>query len=91
MTALLTSVLLLTIKVLKVVLVAGLVIGSVAAAKKYLFGDEKINFSFTTKEKPDNVCSCCKAALEADYNFCPSCGAAKETAVEQTTAAESAV
>ncbi|MFZ5639793.1 MAG: hypothetical protein ACOY4Q_03780 [Bacillota bacterium] len=91
MIALLTSILLLTIKVLKVVLAVGLVVGSVAAAKKYLFGDEKIDFSFTTKEKPvDCVCPCCKATLEADYKFCPSCGAAKETAVEQTAAAESA-
>lgn len=88
MTALLITLLLFTIKVLKVVLAAGLVVGSVVAAKKFLFGDEKIDFSFTTKEKPVVcVCSCCKATLEADYKFCPSCGAVKEAAVEQTAAA----
>ncbi|MFZ5639790.1 MAG: hypothetical protein ACOY4Q_03765 [Bacillota bacterium] len=89
MTALITTILLLTVKVLKVVLALGLVVGSVAAAKKYLFGDEKIDFSFITGKKTDvPVCACCKAPLQAGHKFCPGCGAAAET--EQKAVAETA-
>lgn len=86
MTALLVTILGLVIGILKIALVVGLVVGSVVAAKKYLFGDEKIDFSFKTKEKPSKwVCSCCNAAQEAVYKFCPNCGTAKEEAADKTT------
>ncbi len=91
MTALITTILIFTIKVLKVVLVIGLVAGSVVAAKKYLFGDEKIDFSFLAREKPAaSECSCCKVTLEAGYKFCPKCGTAKETVAEEKTVVETA-
>jgi len=92
MTALITTLLVFTVKALKVVLVIGLVVGSVVAAKKYLFGDEKIDFSFKkTKEEPASCeCPCCKAALQAEYKFCPICGAAKETVTEQKAVVETA-
>lgn len=83
--------LLIIIKVLKVILVIGLVVGSVVAAKKYLFGDEKIDFSFSTKEEP-STCECpgCKAKLQVEYKFCPICGTARITVVEQKTVIETA-
>jgi len=91
MTALITALLVFTIKALKVVLVIGLVAGTVLAAKKYLFGDEKIDFSFITKDKPATwECSCCKTTLKAEYRFCPSCGTTKEPADEQKTVIETA-
>lgn len=91
MTALITTLLVFTIKALKVVLVIGLVVGSVVAAKKYLFGDEKIDFSFKTKEKPATCeCSCCKATLQVEYKFCPICGTAKEAVAEQKAVVETA-
>lgn len=91
MTALITTLLVFTIKALKVVLVIGLVVGSVVAAKKYLFGDEKIDFSFRTKEKPATCeCSCCKATLQVGYKFCPICGTAKEAVAEQKAVVETA-
>ncbi len=79
MTALITTVLILTVKVLKVVLVVGLVAGSVAVAKKYLFGDEKIDFSFITgKKTTTGECASCKVTLQAEHKFCPGCGTAKD-------------
>ncbi|MDA8235399.1 MAG: zinc ribbon domain-containing protein [Clostridia bacterium] len=92
MTEIITSLLGFTIVVLKVLLVIGLVIGSVVAAKKYLFGDEKIDFSFN-KIKAETItpeCPHCKAALQADYKFCPNCGATKEAVAEQKAVVETA-
>ena len=91
MTALLVTILGLVIGILKIALVVGLVVGSVVAAKKYLFGDEKIDFSFKTKEKPATCeCSCCKATLQVGYKFCPICGTAKEAVAEQKAVVETA-
>jgi len=93
MTALITTLLVFTIKALKLVLVIGLVVGSVMAAKKYLFGDEKIDFSLNKfkKEPVTRECPCCKAMLQVEYKFCPSCGSTLEKAVEPKVADEKAV
>lgn len=73
------------------VLVIGLVVGSVVAAKKFLFGDKKIDFSFKTKVEPVTYqCSCCKAKLLVAYKFCPVCSTAKEAVNESKVAAETA-
>lgn len=91
MTTLIVAILSLTVKALKLVLVIGLVAGSVQVAKKYLFSDEKFNFSFKTGEKPAAaLCSCCQAKLETGHRFCPSCGAAAETVTGEKTAVETA-
>lgn len=57
MTALITGILVLAVKVLKILLVVGLVVGSVLAAKKYLIDTKKLEFSFYSKEDdaPTNV------------------------------------
>jgi uncharacterized protein (UPF0212 family) len=74
LTALVTSILVLAVKVLKILLVVGLVVGSVLAAKKYLLDDKKLDFSFISKEDDGTYkCPSCDTKLNAEFKFCPNC------------------
>lgn len=74
LTGLITSILVLAVKVLKILLVVGLVVGSVLAAKKYLIDNKKLEFSFGSKEDDGTYkCPSCGTKLDAEFKFCPNC------------------
>ncbi|MDA8235396.1 MAG: zinc ribbon domain-containing protein [Clostridia bacterium] len=74
LTALITGILVLAVKVLKILLVVGLVVGSVLAAKKYLIDNKKLDFSFGSKDDDGTYqCPSCATKLDAEFKFCPDC------------------
>jgi len=74
LSALITGILVLAVKVLKILLVVGLVVGSVLAAKKYLIDDKKLDFNLFSKDDDGTYkCPSCGTKLNAEFKFCPNC------------------
>lgn len=71
---LISNSLVLILNVLKILLIVGLVGGSVLAAKKYLQNGKQIDFSLNfTEGSEDFLCPSCGAFLEDDDDACPNC------------------
>ena len=71
---LISSTLVLFVKLLWLVLVASLVIGLVVIIKKYLFDGEKLDLSFLVNNTSPDISNKTGEDTESEYN-CPCCGA----------------
>ncbi|HEY9059564.1 MAG TPA: hypothetical protein VIO64_03530 [Pseudobacteroides sp.] len=79
-----SSLLLLLIKVLFVLFIVGLVIGIVVAVKRYVFTEDdirKIKGAFSGKKAVivNKTCVVCSKELNDEWKVCPFCGNANET------------
>ncbi|HEX3032860.1 MAG TPA: hypothetical protein VHS59_11595 [Bacillota bacterium] len=76
MTALVVTLLSISVAALKIVLFACIVAGSVVAANKYFYGEEALNLDLIFKRKAVITCAGCHQQLKGSFSFCPHCGSA---------------
>lgn len=82
LTSLLTGILSFAIAIFAILLVVGLVIGTIVFLKRLLLGD----YGTVVAARPvGNTCTHCGTGLTQSFNFCPACGERKASSVPLTT------